>query len=262
MLAWNSANYLQKCLSSIFEDLSRSLLAFEVFVIDNGSRDQTREIIETFKARYPRQLHTTFLPQNVGTTVSRNLALKKARGEAIVVLDSDIEIVTPGTFQGLVDSLRGSPGTGLVAPRLVYNSGKLQKSIDRFPTLQSKFLRFFFLKSIEKWEAKNAAMQTPLEVDYAISAFWVIRGKILETVGLLDEQIFYAPEDVDFCLRIWQAGYKVVYFPTITCIHHAQEISRGLKFNKAMMQHFGGLIYYFRKHRYWFIPPRVTDAAE
>ena len=91
-------------------------------------------------------------------------------------------------------------------------------------------------------------------VDYAISAFWMFRRDVLEKVGLLDERIFYSPEDVDFCIRIWKAGYCIKYFPQVSVIHDAQEISRakGVKINIFTLSHLKGLLYLFLKHRYLF----------
>jgi len=97
-------------------------------------------------------------------------------------------------------------------------------------------------------------------VDYAISAVWVIKKEVLKIVGLLDENIFYSPEDVDYCLRLWKAGYKIIYEPRVPVIHHTQEISRGFKLNSAMLNHIKGLIYYFRKHGYFLRRPvRLLD---
>src|SRR5690606_21095374 len=86
--------------------------------------------------------------------------------------------------------------------------------------------------------------------DYAISAFWLFRRRLLDEVGYLDERIFYSPEDVDYCLRVWEAGYKVVYDPRVHAIHDAQEISRGFRMARFTWSHIGGLLYLFRKHRY------------
>ena len=77
-----------------------------------------------------------------------------------------------------------------------------------------------------------------------------MRRNLLDKVGLLDEQIFYAPEDVDFCLRIWIAGQKVVYQPALEVVHDAKERSRSLKGLLFAWRHLLGLIYFFRKHGY------------
>ena len=77
-----------------------------------------------------------------------------------------------------------------------------------------------------------------------------MRRSLLDAVGLLDERIFYSPEDVDYCVRVWKAGYKIVYEPSATAVHDAQEISRGKKLSRFTVSHARGLAYYFLKHRY------------
>jgi len=258
ILSWNSERYLARCLDALILDLEQHHFSYEIFVVDNGSHDQTISILETFGARYPDRILPLYLDHNTGTTYSRNLALRRARGQYICVLDDDVEVSSGATVQ-LIHTLERNSNIGLVAPRLKYANGNLQKSTDEFPTILTKAWRYFFLKQIEGrgnvLDKKSESRQIDFtEVDYAISAMWVLRREILDQVGLLDEKIFYAPEDVDYCLRIWKAGSTVVYDPTVTCIHHAREISRG-RISYATMQHIFGLWYYFKKHRYLFIKP-------
>ena len=95
-------------------------------------------------------------------------------------------------------------------------------------------------------------MTQPIDVDYAISAFWLFRGDLIEKVGVLDENIFYSPEDVDYCIRIKKQGYRIVYDPSVHIVHDAQEISRK-KLNKFFFSHLKGLFYLFKKHHYGII---------
>jgi GT2 family glycosyltransferase len=183
-----------------------------------------------------------FLNKNMGTTYSRNLALRKAKGNFIVILDSDVEVPL-ATIPQLLKVLKERRDIGLVTPKLIYPDGRLQKSTDKFPTLPSKMIRYLFLKQIEKKESRSQTKNYPVEPDYAISALWVFRREVLDNVGLLDERIFYAPEDVDYCLRVWKKGYKVHYDPACFAIHHTQD-------------HIKGLVYYFRKHKYLFRRPK------
>ena len=171
-------------------------------------------------------------------------------------MDSDVEIIS-GTTKKLIEALGMDEKTGLIAPKLLYPNGTLQKSTDSFPTIFTKFFRYFFLKAMEKRENKLQHNASLCKIDYAISAMWVLKRVVYENVGLLDENISYAPEDVDYCLRVWRAGYNIVYHPGVYAIHHTQEISRGLKINKATFNHIFGLIYYFRKHNYCLRKPVV-----
>jgi GT2 family glycosyltransferase len=178
-------------------------------------------------------------------------------------MDCDVE-VSPGAIAQLVKRIETNPRIGLAAPKLIYSNGNLQRSTDVFPTITTKILRYLFLKSLEKRDAKRSKMGKPPqtsfhEVDYAISAMWVFRRELLDRVGLLDERIRYSPEDVDYCLRIWESGYAIAYDSAVACIHHAQEISRGRRINRVTIQHILGLCYYFKKHGYLIRRPKIQD---
>ncbi|WP_029917864.1 glycosyltransferase family 2 protein [Pelobacter seleniigenes] len=256
ILTWNSSGYLRKCFRSLMRVLSDSSYSYEIFVVDNGSTDDSAKIIDEF-CREDNSIHLIQLEQNIGTTKSRNIALRRCRGEYICILDSDIEF-EGNVFPDLLQVLSRSDDIGMVVPQLIYPSGKWQKSVDRFPTLPHKIRRFFFLRQIEagEWaEVGNNGFSCEKTVDYAISAFWLLKRDVLEKIGLLDEKIFYAPEDVDFCLRVWKGGNSIVYVPSRRAIHHTQEISRGMNLNKAKMEHIKGLFYFFVKHKYLFRAP-------
>ncbi|MBU4259939.1 MAG: glycosyltransferase [Proteobacteria bacterium] len=81
LLTWDSENYINKCLASIFTDLPNSNYTYEIFLIDNGSKDNTVPIIKSFKNKYPDHIIPIYLEKNYGTTYSRNLALKKQKAE-------------------------------------------------------------------------------------------------------------------------------------------------------------------------------------
>lgn len=253
ILTWNSAGHIRKCINSIFSSLDREECSCEVFIVDNGSVDGTVPLIEQLRSE-SSCIIPIYLGKNAGTTYSRNLALRRANGKYICVMDSDV-VLQQGTLAGLIHILESEPSAGLVAPRLIYPDGRLQKSTDEFPTVFTKFRRYFRLKEIERQESKQSRPEKIFPVDYAISALWVLRRDMLQKIGLLDENIFYAPEDVDYCLRIWLGGYKVVYSVESEAIHDAQEISRKRKLNRSTIEHIKGLVYYFRKHKYLFRRP-------
>ena len=79
----------------------------------------------------------------------------------------------------------------------------------------------------------------------------------MRAVGNVDEKIFYSPEDVDYCMRVWKAGYQIVYAPSAVVVHDAQELSRSRIPNKFTFSHGLGLLYYFKKHQYWFSSARL-----
>ena len=259
MLTWNSAEYVERCLGSVVKDIEQSGLTYEILIVDNGSSDETRALIDKFVGR----ISVIPLGSNTGTTFSRNIALRLAKGRFVAVLDSDMEITEQNTLSRLCAYLTENPHVGIVSPRLIYPSGKHQKSVDVFPTLSTKLRRYFRLREMELAEGSRvSASSPPCEVDYSISAFWLFRRCLMEDIGYLDEKIFYAPEDVDYCLRAWLSGRPVVYLPSICAMHHAQEISRRGFMSKSMRLHIAGLAYYFGKFGVTFSRARIYKRIE
>jgi len=267
ILTWNSEKYIEKCLLSLISDLNGSRIPCEIFVVDNGSQDKTLEILENFKLKHDN-LYIIKLEKNYGTTIPRNIAIRQSKGKYILILDSDTEI-RKGTIKELVETLESNDKIGLVAPRLFYPDGQVQYSCKKFPTILLKILKaipIHILKAIgEKLELYDQKIYSKdfkdlVEVDHCISACWLLRKKALEDVGLLDEKIFYAPEDVDLCLRLWLKGYKVVYNPKAEVIHYTQRVShKNLKF---LITHAKGLLYYFLKHKYFFSTKKLYDKIK
>jgi GT2 family glycosyltransferase len=248
VLSFNSSRYIEKCVRSLAK-AGGAAGGIEILVVENGSRDASPDILRGLERELGQTLRCFYLPQNTGTTVSRNLALREARGEYVVIIDSDA-VAGEAVLRGLITALEEEPDCGLVAPGLTYPDGRFQLSTDVFPTVTRKLQRFVALRSMESSSTLVDARRG--DVDYAISAFWLFRRSLLDDVGLLDERIFYSPEDVDFCLRIWLAGYRIVYVPQLVAIHDAQEVSRSPKRWRFMLRHAAGLAYYFAKHGYAF----------
>ncbi len=250
ILTFNSDRYIEKCLQSINESIATLKANAEVFVVDNGSIDETRSILKSFNFNHLVDFKTIFFDKNTGTTFSRNSALKNSSGEYLIVLDSDAYI-NVDTLSHLKAYLQINPLCGLAVPKLIYPDGRYQLSVDQFPTLVHKIKRFLFLKKMEG----ESEISKITQVDYAISAFWMFPRTVLDKVGLLDEKIFYSPEDVDYCIRVWKAGYNITYIPEYQVIHDAQEISRGKGFKKInlfSLSHIKGLFYLYYKHRFIF----------
>jgi len=260
-LTWNSVAYLERCVTSIENALNGSGITYEILMLDNGSSDGTPQLLTRLAESRGGRIRLYFEKSNTGTTRSRNRLFREARGAYVCVMDSDVELAA-GVIDTLLPILANDRHIGIVAPRVEYPSGAWQKSFDRFPTVTDKINRFLRLRDIEQKEGRAMEGRVePFHVDYLISAFWLMRRDLLDTVGLLDEEFFYAPEDVDFCLRVWKAGFRILYVPSVTIVHHTQEISRGLKVNRAKFAHVKGLAYYFVKHRYWLRRPTFPQGA-
>jgi GT2 family glycosyltransferase len=245
VLCFNSARHIDRCLNELSAALDALGSGHEIFVVENGSTDGSVDLLKAWVARRPDLLRPIYSPVNLGTTVSRNRALAQASGDFVLVLDSDA-FIGAATLQALRARLQAEPSVGMAVPRLHYGDGRFQLSTDVFPTLPHKLARLLFLRRMEQ---QHTVPTAPVDVDYAISACWMMPKHVVDTVGPLDEQIFYSPEDVDYCARIGLAGYRIVYDPTCSAIHDAQELSRSRKLNGFFSRHLSGLMYFFDKYR-------------
>jgi GT2 family glycosyltransferase len=249
ILSFNSQRTINRCLDTLVSTLNSYDEQSEIIVVENGSSDSSLEMLKIKVAEYPDVIKPIFFPQNTGTTLSRNAALEVSTGRYVLVLDSDAYIEKEA-LDTLVEYLNANPKVGMVAPKLFYDDGRFQKSVDVFPTLKRKAERFFALNKMQANENHEEYKST--DVDYAISACWLLKRDAVDAVGGFDENIFYSPEDVDYCMQVWQAGYQIHYVPTANVIHDAQELSRGFKISKFHFSHLGGLFYLFKKYGYFF----------
>lgn len=248
VLSFNSQRYIKTCVDSLMRSYAECGLQGDVFVVDNGSLDGSVQTLQALQSQWGNALKVDYLPANLGTTRSRNLALRKCTGQSVLILDSDA-YMNPQALQAMRAYQQRQPQAGLVAPKLTYPDGRFQLSVDVFPTIARKFERLMALKTMEQRSPPGATGP----VDYAISACWMLSRPAMNATGLLDERIFYSPEDVDYCIRVWAAGFQVHYLPSTTVVHDAQEISRpkGIRsINRFTLRHVKGLAYLFVKHRY------------
>lgn len=256
ILTWNSEKYIERCIHSLKRDND-----IEIILVDNGSNDSTLEIIKKFEKK--GELQVIKLEKNYGTTKSRNIGISKCNGDYILFVDSDTEI-SEKTLNSLKDVFENEKNVGIVAPRICYSNGEIQPSCKHFPTILTKIMKFLPFEYTKKIALKDELYPDDFdeltEVDYCISAAWMVSRKAIEDVGLFDENIFYSPEDVDYCLRMWKNGWKVLYNPTVVVVHHAQRIS--YKNWKFTLSHIKGLIYYFNKHEYWFSRRKLYEEPK
>lgn len=251
VLSFNSERTLHKCLSTAKETLSLFGEPSEIIVYENGSKDKSADVLKEHLCEDEEgcSVKGIFSDVNTGTTESRNAALAMSSGEYILVLDSDAYIEKPA-IEIMMDRLRKNPTVGLVAPKLFYEDMRFQMSTDSFPTLLRKAQRFLNLDNIQS--VVDHEKLTVSYVDYAISACWLLRRNAVESCNGFDENIFYSPEDVDYCMQVWQSGFSIVYEPNAEVVHDAQELSRGFKLTKFHFSHLAGLFYLFKKYRYFF----------
>lgn len=256
ILAWNSETYIKKCLDSALALRPGKL---DVWVVDNGSTDSTSEILADLASN--AALHVMTEDKNLGTTVSRNNALKliDADTDYVCILDSDT-IVNQEAFIKLAGAL-ADESIGVAGPTMASSSGEVQLSGRALPTLGIKLGKACPFGDVAKRAAESEIPLTPIvggiqDVGYLLSACWFMPYSALKTVGLLDEKIFYAPEDVDWCLRCHKAGLRVVRCYDAQIVHEYQRLSHKKLFSKTNSEHIKGLAHYFAKHGYLIHAPK------
>lgn len=253
LLTWNSYEYLEPCLDSI---LAQQVESSEIIIVDNGSEDETKQ---TIQEKY-KQIKLIENEQNLGVGPARNQGIQQAVGEYILILDIDT-VVHDGAIHRLVEALDADPNVGVGGARLIDVDGNLQLTCRGFPSILSKVFRqlpthlqdrLLMDEELRAWDHK-----TKRRVGYVIGACQLLRRSALDKVGIYDDRIFYGPEDVDLCLRMWDAGWKVLYIPEAAITHVERRITRKKMpwRSPVFWKHIHGLGLYFFKHRYLFRPP-------
>lgn len=252
ILTWNSEKCIGTCIDSIYR---LSNVENQIIIADNGSKDGT---VAFLKWKYDDQIELIALEENNGTTVPRNLALKKADKDInyVCILDSDTEI-NEEAIAFLTEVLEKEPNALIAGPKLLTRDGRVQPSARDFPTLTSKICKACPIKRVEKIGRKMERCITGRENAYykagvIMSACWMIKPAAFELIGLLDEYYFYSPEDTEYCLRIHVNGKDVLYCPEVSIIHDWQRLSKKKIFSKFNFESLKGHIHMFKQYHYCF----------
>lgn len=216
---WNSKDYLEKCLASVFSWTTG--VNFEIVVIDSASFDGVDGML---KHGYP-QVKFIQSDNNLGFAKANNAAFRISTGSNILFLNPDTELTGPA-INVLLDHIRILPNAGAIGCKLLNGDGSVQTScIQAFPTIlnqlfNSEFLRALFpASSLWGMASLLGAKDRPAEVDVISGACLMLKRSLFEEVGFFSEDYFMYAEDVDLCYKIKQAGYTNYYIPTASVIH-------------------------------------------
>lgn len=245
---WKVGNLVMRLLDSIYKFTNG--INFEVFVIDNNSEDNS---IQMVREKFP-QVHLIANKENLGFAKACNQGMKESGGEFVLLLNPDTEIFD-NALERLVLWMRSRPEIGIGGVKLLNSDRTLQASVRRFPTFWSQAFILFKLHHLlprlnqfHCYFARDFDYSREQEVDQVMGAFFCIRRKLIEKIGLLDENFFIWFEEVDFCKRAKDVGFKVVYLPEISVIHYGGEsFAQVFAFRKQKMFN-NSLAIYLRKH--------------
>ncbi len=245
---YNVRYFLEQCLHSV--KAAGKGLDVEVFMVDNASVDGSVKMV---REKFP-DVVCIANEENIGFARANNQAILKAKGEYVLLLNPDTVIETD-TFQKIIFFMDSHPEAGGLGVKMVDGTGKfLPESKRGLPTPAVAFYKIFGLSRLfprsERFSRYHLGFlnddQTS-EVDVLAGAFMLLRSKVLEKTGLLDEQFFMYGEDIDLSYRITLAGYKNYYFPETRIIHYKGESTKKGSLNYVFV-FYNAMIIFAGKH--------------
>ncbi|OGY42410.1 MAG: hypothetical protein A2Y82_04685 [Candidatus Buchananbacteria bacterium RBG_13_36_9] len=248
IVSWNVKHLLHKCLLSIYEKTQD--LDFEVFVVDNASKDNSAAMVAT---EFP-QVNLIASNVNLGFAKANNLAFAQTRGKYVLFMNPDMELAE-NSFPQLIELMENDDKIALATCRLIYPDWSLQRNIKNNPGLCDQVLILLKLhhylqpKCLKKYLAKDFDYNKEQEVKQIMGAFVFSRGEIIKEINGWDEDYFIWWEDLDLCKRIQDLGYKIAYTPKTKIIHYEAksfEQQRSLEKQKRFNR---GMALYFLKHK-------------
>lgn len=251
IVSYNTCSVLRECLQRL--TASEQAIDIEVFVVDNASVDGSAMMV---RREFP-QVKLIEADRNLGFAGANNAGLVRSTGRHLILLNSDA-FVSPDAVAAAVRQMDRHPEVGAAGARLRGVDGADQPSARRFPSLISDFLS---LTGID-WHLRRILRLPQIpdpacerEADWITGAFLIVSRAALVDAGLLDTRYFLYYEEVDWCRRIRQAGWKVRYWPEIEVIHLGGESSKTishLHLSKVGMQlalwRMRSSFLYYRKH--------------
>lgn len=253
-----TVNYKSRVLVSALVEslLSRNLpKETEIIVVDNNSQDNS---VELLRSDFP-EITVIANKENVGLAAGVNKAIQHSKSDYYLILNPDM-VAQPDAVQNLVSFMERNPNVGIAGGKLISPNGELQDSCFRFYTPAVIFYRRSFLgrtsfgkKAVSDFLMEDFDHLTVKDVDWLMGACLIVRKEALQEVGGMDEQYFMYFEDVDWCRRMWDAGWRVTYVPQAVFSHFHQRSSKQglLSFftNRPTREHIKSVFKYFWKFR-------------
>ena len=241
IVSWNTKSLLRDCLCSLFADPQSG--QWEVLVVDNTSQDGSPAMVA---GEFP-QVQLIASDENLGFSRGNNLALERASGRHLLLLNPDTR-VEPGALGQLVDYLDSHAEVGAVGPRLTDSRGRLELSCGRRPSLAAEIVHKLLLHRLltffrfGRWHHRERR-----SVGWVTGACLMVRGQAAEQTGFLDPRMYMCFEDLEWCMRLRRQGWQIVYCPDSRVTHlGGQSIRQNLGDMLVISQQ--SLFYLFNKH--------------
>jgi len=252
---YNAGALLLDCVASVFaESVNR------IIVVDNASADGSLEALERIN-QDKTSLFVIRNHENLGFAKACNIGAEASAASRILFLNPD-SVLSNGALVQMISTLESSPRIGMVGGFLSNPDGSEQPGGRRvFPTPKRAFMRAFGLSRLAKFFPevfsdfllhKEALPEVPVAVEAISGACMLVKREAIEDVGLWDSNYFLHCEDLDWCMRFRQKGWKVMFVPDAKIEHVWGACSRSRPFFVEWHKHHGMLRFYrkFFRHQY------------
>jgi GT2 family glycosyltransferase len=227
IVSYNTIGLTKKCIKSILEDQKNRNV--QIVVVDNKSTDGSVKMLRGLWRKH-KNISLIENDKNLGFAKGVNIGIGKSDRKYILLLNSDT-VVEKGSISKLYKFAQNTSDAGAVVAQLVNEDGTVQPSCFNFQTIINAAKEYLF--GIENSYKKFfPSRKSPVSVDCAVMAVFLITPRALDKVGLLDERYFMYYEDHEYCRRIAKAGLKVYYLPSAKVLHYHGESGKGLKEQK------------------------------
>ena len=262
--SYNTRDLMEQALRTVAE--ASNDIRVEILVVDNASRDGSADMVAE---RFP-EVELIRIERNLGFGGSNNTAFARVRGRHILLLNSDT-IVRPDTLRTMVSFMDEHPDAGAAGCRILNPDGTLQLDCRRgFPTPAAAFYKLSGLSRLfpqsQRFARYNLTYLDPdevNEVDALSGSCMIVRRQVLEEVGGFDEAYFMYGEDLDWCFRMREAGWKIYYTPATEIIHFRGESGRTESL-RILYRKNEAMAIFVSKHmrrRYRFFPVALLHAG-
>jgi len=228
IVSFNTCDLLRDCLNTLIKESGN--INYETIVIDNASKDNSAAMVAN---EFP-QIKLILSKENLGFAAANNIGFAKAKGDYIVLLNSDA-FLQPHALERSLAYMQANPKIGIGGARLINQDGSWQPSARMFPNLLNHFLVISGLankypnsKFFGRMDRTWADDEQSASIDWVPGAFSIMPRKALEKIGYFDEQFFLYCEEVDLCKRFKTAGYEIYYWPDVVVVHLGGESSKSL----------------------------------
>jgi N-acetylglucosaminyl-diphospho-decaprenol L-rhamnosyltransferase len=228
------------------EQALASVRGHETMVVDHGSTDETVSFV---RARFPGV--EVVEQENRGLAFGWNTGIARTSGRYVLLLNSDAWL-DEGAVEQLAAFADAHPEAAVVAPRLRYPDGRLQRSVRGFPTLWRLATEFFYLRKLApRTEALNGFYAggfdhaSVRDVEVLMGAVWLVRREAIDEVGPADDAFFLFSEETDWAFRFRRAGWKLLFYPDAGATHVYAASHKGRMF----VENLRGQLRFLRKHR-------------